>query len=261
MSELTFATEVGELRVRGWCADTMRAAAQLGRDLARAGRARDDWIDFEGRSVRLKARPSSRRSPSIRPLVRRPTPVGAPAIQEYIHLSWLIERHFQTVLPLAAGVFLRRHAPQFQYLLTRRERDTLPLNEALRSADQPERDLLRDELARELGRMHALGFRHGNLSACSLLVLPFAAQNRRRLVFLKPCGQRARGPLEADVAQILAAGHFDEDQGEGLMAAYAVQRRAQGRPIDGHTLRSRVTRARARIERLSKNTPTSAWDD
>lgn len=261
VSELTFATEIGELRVRGWCADTMRAAAQLGQDLAHAGRARNDWIDFEGGPVRLKARPSGRRGRWARSLRRRPTPAGAPAIQEYINLSWLIERHFQTVLPLAAGVFLRNHLPHFQYLLTRREPDTSPLREALHRATDGEQHLLRDELARELGRMHALGFRHGNLHADSLLALPPAPRMGRRLVFLNALKARSRGPLEADLAQVLESGHFDEDGGRELLAEYSVQRRVQGRPIDVDALHARVQHARERLKQGSKHGPRSLWHD
>jgi len=182
VAELRWETELGSIHVHGWQRPLMESALTEGLALAREGRRVGAFTEFVGQDVYLKAGPlagSARLRHGLAwHLLRR----RWPRVREYENLSWLIERHFQTVLPLAAGVLLRRGLPHFQFLATARIPGARDLEAVLPECSAELRAGLWEELARELARMHALHFVHHDLYLRNLLLLPRAAP--RRLAFL-----------------------------------------------------------------------------
>lgn len=168
-----------------------------------------------------------------------------PREREYAHLTWLRARLFEAPLPLAAGRLDSAGAPCWQFLLTRHEPGAVRLDASLESA-RDVRDVLA-ELGRETARLHALGFRHGDLYARNVLVRPVGTA--RRVVFLDAW---AGGPpphlrpLLRDVEDFLRdiADALDDDSARAFVAAYAAGRAAQGRPVDPRALADVVRRAR-----------------
>ena len=258
MAEITLATPHGALNVHGWRKDTMQAAAELGSRLVQARETHGEFIEFEGGGCYLKAGPlnagSAWRHGLAAHLLRR----KAPRVREYNNLSWLIERHFQAVLPFAAGVFTRKGLPHYQYLLTRRVEDGRQLDEFWLGSSPRERRGVIEELARELARMHALGFLHHDLYVRNLLVRPLGCE--RRVVFLDawaggPPTQLRRPGYDLGALFLEGLDLFGEEEQRELLATYFQQRGAQGRPARiERTLRAAV-RARTRLRRQLEREP------
>jgi len=209
--------------------DTMRLAAQVGEQLVGGGGRHREALLFEGEPCFLKAGPVAGRD-------RNRWGAGArrPArVREYLHLSWMIERQFRAVLPLAGGVFYSWRGPRYEFLITREVRGAQTLGEVLVG---PEPVLAREcasELARELSRLHAVGFNYGQLRLGKLLVSE--PVHGRRLTLTGPChgtlgssGRRQGRDLEQLLNSWPAAAHVTP---ASWLEEYEQGRSVQGRPL------------------------------
>lgn len=272
MSELNYRTPLGHLHVQGWRKQVMEAAAELGIEIATAGTKVSRSFELAGERAWVKGGPlvgRARARHGLRGLVLRRR---APRIQEYFNLSWLIERHFQVALPLAAGVFTRAAFPRYQYLVTAEIAGARTLLEVLDDPRRADRALLLAELARELARLHALGFVHRDLFLRNVLVAPVHEGRALHLVDAWRGGPppQLRGAaydlacLFLDGAAVLAR----EEQAR-FLADYLAHRAAQGRPARLARLLPRVERWRARLHaklvadpgrRHGRSLPPEQWD-
>jgi tRNA A-37 threonylcarbamoyl transferase component Bud32 len=181
--------------------------------------------------------------------------VRLPCVREHENLRWLRARLFQAPEPLAAGACWRGGMPTFQFLLTRAVPDARTLDAFLAASAAAERALVLDELAREVARMHALGFIHHDLFPRNILVTD-AGPSR---VWFLDCwaggpGHLARGPAYDLACLTLGAEPFAADEVERLFAAYLDERRAQDRPADVLELGAATERARAALaQRATRN--------
>ena len=161
--------------------------------------------------------------------------VQAPRVRELVNLLWLRAHAFQAPAPLAAGTLELGLRARYQFLATELVEHAGHLEEWLPQAGLTERAQVLDELAREVGRMHALGFVHRDLYPRNVLVTPASAQVRR-LVFLDAWrgGPRAglRGP-EYDLGCFMLAGAslLDGAEQRQLFHVYARTRAEHGRPL------------------------------
>ncbi|QDU66151.1 lipopolysaccharide kinase InaA family protein [Engelhardtia mirabilis] len=230
MPELRHGIEQGELRLRAGRGAAARAEAlALGAQLARADEHRAEFVPFAGERAYLKASPlrgrASRRHALRAGLLR----ARVPRMAEYANLTWLRRAGFRAPQPLAAGVLWRGGAPRFQFLLTCAVPASVTLDVALAAAADDERGLLVDELAREVGRLHRLGFVHRDLFPRNLLVVE--PVGGRRLVLID-CwaggrGCQRRGPLY-DLACLMLEGAdlFTVAEQRRLLDGYLTERRA-----------------------------------
>jgi len=252
MVEMIFHTADGTLRLQGWREDTMRRAAELGTQIVREARRLGEFIQFEDAPAYVKASPF-RGVARVRHALRRTLLARkVPRINEYFNLSWLIERHFQAALPLAAGVFLRRGIPYYQFIITREVPESETLLEFLDGSSAAERAPVLDEIAREVARMHALGFLHHDLYPRNLLVC--GPDRPRRVVFLDAWAggppTNLRGPgydlacFFLDGADLITR----EEQAE-FLRTYFDQRAVQGRPADPGRLLTKVAAARRTLHK------------
>ena len=255
MPEFVLRDAGGTLRVQGWRQEAARRAAALLLELAREGKTRAEVIDFDGGRAYLKAS-RLRGSAAWRHALHRLHARPVPRVQEYQNLAWLAERHFATPAPLAAGVLVSKGLPRFHALLTEHLPGTRTLEETLEDGRERGKADLLDELAREVARMHALGFVHHDLFARNVLVRPGGeGQLGRRLVFLDcwaggpPTPLRARGPaydlacLLLDVGELAGAGEAR------FLERYFHERAAQGRPAPVSATRASLARARRALRR------------
>jgi tRNA A-37 threonylcarbamoyl transferase component Bud32 len=189
-----------------------------------------------------------------------------PRVREYYNLCWLVERLFQTPLPLAAGALVTRGLPAYQFLLTQEVPDAETLEAFLQHRDRADRITVLDEIARETARMHALGFIHHDLYPRNLLVAHHEnerRENARRVFFLDawaggPAPQ-ARGPAYDLGCFLLRADETLEHQEvERFLDLYAAERAAQDRPVNRTQLELGAKRARARLARkaLRRRSPS-----
>lgn len=256
MAEESFAVPQGVLRIQSWQTHAMLAGAELGRELAASGVRRSELVPFAGTTAYLKASPLAGRSRWRHAARRALLRTRVPRVQEYFNLCWMHNRHFQTPLPLAAGVLVRRGLPRYQFLLTLKV-EAAGFEEALAAEPPTARAALLEELGRELGRMHALGFVHHDLFPRNLLVL--GSDWPRRLVFLDAwAGGEAfhlRRP-SYDLACFLLDGArlLDAEDQRLLLATYLAARGEQGRPVAPGFL-ERVGRERGRLLRRLRRDP------
>ena len=247
MAELKFDTPQGTLFVQGWQQDTMKLAAEVGRELAQSTESVGLFRDFDGTRVYVKGshlRGKARFRYALRRLLLRKR---APRIEEYFNLCWLTERHFQVALPLAAGEFVRAGAPHYHYLITRAEPGALALDDFCRDASADERRVVLNELARELARMHSIRFLHHDLYPRNLLVA--SKELARRIVFIDVwAGGPApnQRPPEYDLACLLldADRFLGREEQRALLEEYMHQRRVQDRPVDARRFLARIGRER-----------------
>jgi tRNA A-37 threonylcarbamoyl transferase component Bud32 len=171
-----------------------------------------------------------------------------PRVREYTNLVWLAERLFQTPRPLAAGVSTSGSVPGFQFIVCEEIEGAVSLDAFLRAsgraedappAPAPQRSGVLTELAREVARMHALRFVHGDLTTAHVLVGPASCSSRIHFSDPSRGGPRlsTRGAL-GDMAQLIECVHgtLTEPEIRGLLATYVEERRAQGRAIDAARL-------------------------
>jgi len=155
-------------------------------------------------------------------------------VQEYFNLCWLHNRHFQVPLPLIGGVVRRHGLPTFQFLITRQVLGSQTLAEALQCESPSSRRKLLDELAMEVGRMHALSFVHHDLFPRNILVGP--ADWPRRILFLDVWAGgdcvHFRKPAY-DIAGFLLESHdlLSTQNRQEFLDSYRTACCSQGRPV------------------------------
>lgn len=234
----------------------MDAAAALALDDCARGGSGLDVIEFGGKRAyfkRSKLRGSSRWRWGARVALLRDR---VPRVREYYNLCWLTERLFLTPLPIAAGGFARAGLPAWQFLLTEAIAPAETLESfVVREDDEGERAAVLDELAREVARMHALGFVHRDLYPRNVLVLPRGAL--QRVAFLDawaggPPPQMRGASFDLGCLFLRVDGERARDERERFLARYAHERAALGRAVDlkGLVRGAQRTRERA-IARLT----------
>ncbi|HJO27617.1 MAG TPA: lipopolysaccharide kinase InaA family protein [Planctomycetota bacterium] len=280
MVERIYRRPTGTMCIQGWEGEVMDSAADLAFRLAADDTKLCERLRFGPRCdpdgpAWVKAGPLTG-SASLRHGLRRLLPWRhAPTIQEYFNLSWLIERHIRTPLPIAAGVLLRHGLPRYQFMLTVEAVGAVTLAEFLENGPPAERAEVLDELARETARMHALGFIHHDLFPRNILLEPRSTDPAilvtgervgtwpgpvgitgagRRLLFLDawaggPAPQ-LRGPAY-DIACLML--HADElftgPEQERFFRVYLAERTVQERPVEPTALFRDTTRARRSLVR------------
>jgi len=163
-----------------------------------------------------------------RQLLRAPLP----RLREFANLRWLREHGFRAPEPLVAAALWRRGLPRFQLLFTREVAGARTLAQFLVEERGARRAAVLDDLAREVARMHALGFVHHDLFPRNLLVT--AGEDR---VWFLDCWAggpppQARGPAY-DLACLTRSGAPDAllaEDGARVLAAYESARRANPSP-------------------------------
>ncbi|MBL8860600.1 MAG: hypothetical protein JNK02_01190 [Planctomycetes bacterium] len=227
MARLDRRTPLGALHVVGRQREVLEAAAELALERAREPFRGIARVDLAGADAVLKASPFHGKS-ALRWGLKHALGARLPRVNEHHNLSWLHERLFATPEPLAAGALVRRGLPRWQFLLTRHVADARQLGAWLAGGPPAaERRAVLDELAREVGRMHALRFVHRDLWVRNLLVVPPGGLGR--LVFLD-CwaggpgpGWRGRGHdlacLESDLRAL-----WTSEEARRWRALYAAER-------------------------------------
>jgi len=153
-----------------------------------------------------------------------------PRFAEYSNLEWLRARAFFAPRPLAAGCLFQGGLPSYQFLISERVEPAVTLAEFLARRDDPLRESVIEEVAREVARLHALHFVHRDLYARNLLVQRDGLAGR---VFLLDCW--AGGPLPGlrgtayDLRCFLddAGALLDAGERERFLELYAEERAAQ----------------------------------
>jgi hypothetical protein len=253
------ATPAGRARCAAADPELALAAIEAGAHLAAGGRAFAGPAELLGSPAWVKAgalRGKSRlRHAARRWLLARPPPREA----ECQNLAWLARRHFRVPEPRAAVSFWRGGLPHYQALwLERLPPGAEPLSARLPALAPPERDELLLELAREVARMHALGFAHRDLYLRNVLVAAGEGGGPRRLVFLDAWSGgpgRARRGEARDLACLMLEGAnlLSEPEQSSWLARYLAERAALEAPAAAGALLRRAARERAallgRIER------------
>lgn len=212
-------------------------------------------------------------------LLRAPSPATA----EFLNLTWLRERLFRVPRPLGAVTISRRGFPVTQILATELVPEAVPLDAAWGELDDANRLELAAELGREVGRMHALRFSHGDLYPRNVLLAPPVADGSpghgRRLVWID-CWAAGPTPwrrgyfrrVEQDLGAWFscAAEFMDAETTRACLGQYIQSRRQNGRPVtDLGEFVARVQRARRdELVRLEKDRrrlrgapfPVAGWD-
>lgn len=177
---------------------------------------------------------------------------AAPRLAEHANLTWLRAHGFGAPEPLAAGLFARGPLPGYQFLVTRHVPDAVTLRERLADdSDRAARERLVDALAREIARMHELGFRHRDLFPRNVLVGGTA--ERPELVFLD-AWRGGPGPglrsYDHDLACLLLHGvaRLSPAEQARLLGRY-LRGRGVTEPGREERFLTRVRRARARLVR------------
>jgi hypothetical protein len=190
--------------------------------------------------------------PALRHAARRALGQGLPRWNELANLTWLRAQGFLAPRPLVAGVWFRRGLPRYQFLLS--EWLAAPtLAEALAPgrASPAERGAWLAALARDLARLHALGFVHRDPFARNLLAL--SPPHGPRCAFLDAWrggpGPGWRGP-DHDLGCFLLDGAALLDREEQCLFLLTYQKESgrAGRRL-GRGWPTRVERARERVLR------------
>jgi len=247
------ATEAGPRALPGWGAVWLKAAPLSPSGARRHGRAR--WLG-------------------------RP----APRLRELAHLAWLEARLFRVARPCFAAAAYAGGRLVHQLLATEEVPGALPFGAAPAHWSDPE---LARELGAELGRMHALGFLHGDVYPRNVLVTPpefagapgasgasgasgaaepsaaGAPPTGRRLVWVD-CWAGGPGhgdrswprPLARDLGTWFAsaAERWDSALTAAFWGAYGAARAANGRPVRAGQalLRSAVRERRSELRRIER---------
>lgn len=253
-AETRLATSAGELRLWTHRPAALEPAIVLGEALVRAGERRGEALDFDGQRAYLKAGPLTGKAAlrhGLRALLlRRP----APRLQETANLRWLDGHGFQVPQPLVAGLLRRRGLPRYQFLLTRWVDGARTLERVLDEDTPRERRDILDELAREVARMHALGFVHRDLYPRNLLAL--GPGRAHRVFFLDAWaggpGTGLRGPAYDLACLFLEADRFEPQEQRTLLETYCAVRLAEGRPAPGRLLVRLAQSRRGLLRRLAR---------
>ncbi|MEM6672020.1 MAG: lipopolysaccharide kinase InaA family protein [Planctomycetota bacterium] len=241
------------------------------------------WRTIAGEELALKGGPLASRGVRRHGLRRALLAAPAPCEAERRNLEWLSKRLFRCAEPVASVTLRRRGAPVQQLLATRWVAGADPFDDAWQRAADPERRALAEEVGREVGRMHALRFLHGDLYPRNALVTQRADDggpgHGRRIVWIDawaagPTAWRRGAPyrVERDLGAWFseAADWMDRAQQDQLLTAYADARAANGRPIPNlDTFLQRIRSARraelAKLEREPRRLrgrpfPIAGWD-
>lgn len=182
---------------------------------------------------------------------------GLPRLREAANLEWLAAHLFEVPRPLAAAARIERGLPRAQWLWTTRLEDAAPLEERWPLLPEPVRAALLEELAREVARMHALGFVHRDLFVRNLM---HRVGSARQLVFLD-CwrggpGWGLRGPAW-DVGCLLSdlVDWAGDRPASRWLEAYLAERTAQDRPVRREAFVRQALRARAAVLRRLARQP------
>jgi hypothetical protein len=250
-------TARGILRVVAADSDLLEPAAEIALELGEHPGAQHAAIELAGRSARWRKssfRGASRFGAACRSLFPS---LWMRCLREQANLVWLRERLFQAPSPLAAGFMTRAGLPCFEFSLIEAIADAETLDAFLRgvpfssdgaegrapSVGAQERARVLTELARELARMHALRFVHGELSPDRVIVGPRSDLAR---VYWPPSANG--GPRLSTRGTVSEAASFtarcsaiaSEPELRAFTAAYIDERMAQGRPVDARRLSSAI---------------------
>ena len=254
VAETRLSTPAGELRLWTHRPSAREPAAVLGEALARAAERRGEALDFDGERAYLKGGPLPGKAAlrhGLRAMLLRQPP---PRLRETANLRWLDEHNFQVPLPLAAGVLWRAGLPRYQFLLTRWVGQARTLDRVLDEDTPQERRPILDELAREVARMHGLGFVHRDLYPRNLLALDPSAT--RRVFFLDAWaggpGAGLRGPAYDLACLFLEADRLEPQEQRAFLETYCAVRKADGRPVPSRLLASVARNRRGLLRRLAR---------
>jgi hypothetical protein len=259
LESLTARTEAGRWRVLACSAELGRAALEyvLQNDLADGSgpsgssggsqpAPRGGVIELGDLRAWLKIDRLRGRA-SLRHAARRLAGRSAPRLREFENGTWLASHGFEVPRPLAAGVLSRWGFPGTQFLCSDRQEGMHTLLEVLEKKDaRSGRSELLSELAREVARMHRLGFIHHDLFARNLLVRE--ARSGKRLIFLDAWRggppPQLRGP-EYDLACFLLEGAqlLDGEEQRALLEEYL----REARTADRERFLERTERLRRRL--------------
>lgn len=175
--------------------------------------------------------------------------LGLPRLREAQNLRWLGKHLFVVPRPLVALAIFRTGFPRGQWLVTQAQTGAQPLLDVWAKLSPPEQEAALLELAREVARMHALGFTHRDLFLRNLM---WREDPQRNLVFLD-CwrggpGFDLRGP-SWDVGCLLVdlVQYMDGPRAQAWLQEYENQRALQGRPIASGKFLRRALKARRAI--------------
>ena len=235
--------------VYGWRNDVMRAAVELVLADHAAGGTGLERLEVCGFEAWHKRSLFSGRA-RWRWGLKRALGARIPRVAEYFNHSWLLERLFETPLPLAAGEIVAGGLPVRQFLFSRHVDDAPTLETVLSDRAHPEREAILAQLAREVARMHALGFVHHDLYPRNVLVR--GSGHARRLLFLDawaggPPPQWRDAAYDLGCLWLFADTELAPEELAGFQARYAAERTVQARPVDAPGLFARALAARERL--------------
>jgi hypothetical protein len=203
---------------------------------------------------------------ALRHAVRRAVRLAeVPRLQELANLAWLRERGFLAPRPLLAGVLERGGLPRFQFLFTELVPLAPTLAELFRAGPRERRGPALAALARDLARLHALGFVHRDLFARNLLVC--ATESGVRCAFLDAWrggpGPALRGP-EHDLGCLFLDGAalFAREEQVLFLSTYGEESSRAGRNLRRDWLARVARERRACHARESRRRPglQPGWD-
>jgi len=189
--------------------------------------------------------------PALRHALRRAAGLEIPRLQEYANLAWLRARGFLAARPLLAGVRAAALLPRYQFLFTELRPAEPTLGQWFMEAAPEERVARLAALARDVARLHRLGFVHRDLFARNLLVP--ADRSDPRCVFLDAWragpGRGLRGP-DHDLGCLFldGAGLFSREEQCSFLRTYREESARLGRPL-ARSWPERVEGARSAVLR------------
>lgn len=148
-----------------------------------------------------------------------------PRRAEHKNLEWLRAHGFRAPRPVVSGAWWSGPRPRYQYLLTERVHDAVPLTEALAARSAAERLELVADLGRRVAALHGLGFVHRDLYPRNLLV---AGEAEPEWVFLDAWRGGARFQLRGrrwDLACFTGDPALTDDERRRFLAGYEEARR------------------------------------
>lgn len=252
MNEL--ATRAGRLRFLGRT-DLLRSLLPELERVALERSSERGFRSVEGTRLFLK-QSALRGKHRLRHALRRIARVGEiPRLAEFRNLAWLRARGFHAPRPCLAGAFFRSGLPSSQFLCTEEVAGAQTLRALLEDGPRELRTGALLALARDLARLHALGFVHRDLFPRNLLVQ--AGKDEVRIVFLDAWrggpGRGLKGPaFDLGCFFLEGASLLDPEQQELLLTTYREESCRQGRPLPSTRLLRDAARARARVLRRER---------
>lgn len=267
-ASLSHGTLIGKLHSEAWREPWL--------EIAENGAESSVWIQETESGTVVVKHGILRGKARIRHGLRRTFGLSLPRLREFDNLRWLRERLFSAPSPRFAGVILQGGLPTVQFLATERIAPSKNLADFLateredsRAAESfPERREVLSILAREVARMHALGFVHRDLYPRNLLV------HERRIAFLDAWrggpGFDSRGPAyDLACLMLYGADWLEREEQERFLAEYFEARASQDRPeANPESFLTRVARERTRLrtrlvrrpaERRDRELPCDEW--